>query len=328
MCGSPRPPTGTRSGQALDRLPDDRPISARDPQRAVARSLSVEDAGEKALAPRRRRAPRPGQEVAHLVDGVNGRRSDGARPAADHGARDRWDAQRGEVFAGPAHCLEVRQREPHGPDGPPRPGVRARARMPVRADDPAQVAAAVIRVHERSRRECPGAHERIGARQARSARLPRRCARYVPPAALGQEAVIAAGHDLRPVLQRDAIRGLHRRPVREHLVSARSGDEGPGAACRRSRPRRAVRRSRRVRPSASSTGVSGARQYTQAWLQPRYGFTVHSNGSRAAGRNAVQGRLRADLVEAHVQRLGRVEAADDRGPHPRQPARIVLLDFL
>src|SRR5262249_16360382 len=39
----------------------------------------------------------------------------------------------------------------------------------------------------------------------------------VLPFALGQESVIAAGYELRAVLQRDTVGGLDRRPVRQHL---------------------------------------------------------------------------------------------------------------
>jgi hypothetical protein len=38
----------------------------------------------------------------------------------------------------------------------------------------------------------------------------------------------------------------------------------------------------RVPPSAIRIGVSPARQYEQAWEQPRYGLMVHSNGTRDA----------------------------------------------
>jgi hypothetical protein len=37
-----------------------------------------------------------------------------------------------------------------------------------------------------------------------------------------------------------------------------------------------------VLPSAIRIGVSPARQYEHAWEHPRYGFTVHSNGTREA----------------------------------------------
>jgi hypothetical protein len=39
----------------------------------------------------------------------------------------------------------------------------------------------------------------------------------VLPSAAGQEAVVTAGHYLRAVGQRDAVRGLDRAPVRQHL---------------------------------------------------------------------------------------------------------------
>jgi hypothetical protein len=48
----------------------------------------------------------------------------------------------------------------------------------------------------------------------------------------------------------------------------------------------------RVRPSASSTGVSGSRQYAHAWVQPRNGLIVHRNGIRDASGT----RLRIDLA--------------------------------
>ena len=45
-----------------------------------------------------------------------------------------------------------------------------------------------------------------------------------------------------------------------------------------------------------------------------YGFTVHANGTRDALGHAVERALGPDLVEAGVERLGRVEAADHAVP--------------
>src|SRR5215217_4793046 len=51
--------------------------------------------------------------------------------------------------------------------------------------------------------------------------------------------------------------------------------------------------------------VGRAKQYLHAWLQPRYGLTVHSNGTRDAGGT----RLIADLVRISWKRVSSASGA-------------------
>ena len=134
--------------------------------------------------------------------------------------------------------------------------VCVRSEVPVAADDPAEVAAAVVAAMLRRRGEAARSQQLVVRCQVRTLLRSAHGADHVLPPAVGEEPVVAAGDDLRPVLQRHAVRRLDRRPVREHLRRRRSGGTPREARCRRCGRRRERSASGRVRPSASRIGVS------------------------------------------------------------------------
>ena len=187
------------------------------------------------------------------------------------------------------------------------PGARRRgsARRGSRAGSPSMRAA--------GRRTPPVPEQRVVQREVRPvAPAPLLGAGHVLPAALRQEPVVAAGDELGAVLERDAVRRLDRRPVSRAPRSRRSGGTARRAPSRRSRS--PTRRSAigGVRPSASSTGVS-PHQAVDARMAAAAVRVDRPRERHARGRrDAVERGLGADLVEAGVQRLRRVEAADHR----------------
>ena len=148
----------------------------------------------------------------------------------------------------------------------------------------------------------------------------------VLPAARREKAVIAAGDELRAVLEYHAIRGLDASPVVEH---ARAHVAPVGAAALRAvdlvadlqpvEPLLAAVRheDRRVAPQTVRASMSAA------------AIRVDRPAKRHLRRlgHAVDRRLRVDLVEADVERLRRVEPAHGGGiAVARQPRALVLVD--
>src|SRR5215208_3366257 len=85
------------------------------------------------------------------------------------------------------------------------------------APDHATQVAALIRVRPARRvREVACSHQRVAEREMRTVRAEVTPIRHVLPAALGQEAVIAAREQPGPVFKFDLPNGLDGRPVVEH----------------------------------------------------------------------------------------------------------------
>jgi hypothetical protein len=136
-------------------------------------------------------------------------------------------------------------------------------------------------------------------------------ARHVLPAAVGQEAVHATRDKLGAVGQHHRLRLLDARPLVEHL---RDGVPALGAFLDRAvdrvadldvgdAPALAVgHQDPRVGPQAVDTGVAAA----------PIGVDRPAKRHPRARRHPVEDRAGFDLVEARLQRLGRVEVADHR----------------
>jgi hypothetical protein len=88
-------------------------------------------------------------------------------------------------------------------------------RLAVPRGDARQVAALVVHAALRRGGEVPGADQPVAGHED-PALVPARARRDVPPAAVGEEAVLTAGDELRAVPQRDAEGGFVGGPVREH----------------------------------------------------------------------------------------------------------------
>ena len=196
---------------------------------------------------------------------------------------------------------------------PPARVVLERGEVPVTADDAAQISAFVRRRLDRRHCERPGAHQLAVPRQVGTLQWPAGFGpRHVLPPAPREEPVIAADDDLRPVLQGDAVRLPADHPVVQHL-----GDPiaAVGALAHRSvdaiaRPDMPDRASSPVRhqdlgiaPGAVNTSMTATAVRVDRPLE---------RDVRGA-RHAIERGLAADLVEAGVERLRRVEPADHRG---------------
>ncbi len=313
--------------QTVARLGDDRRVSALDAQRRGARAADVEGARQKAESPRRRWVPRPRQGAPqHVV----------ARPSLGRPHRWRLQCHRGGSTAsrpcparaprrGVARGDRACARGPRGSRCCPPPARRGRAACApvprvrtarggassalVRAGpcDRAQIAAAVVGVLRRAGAEAPGAEHVVADHEVRPGG-----AGDVLEAAPGQEAVVAAGDQLGAVLELDPVAGLDRPPVIEDFglgVSA-LGAFARGSVDAIAGPQVGQRawpavgqQDRRLPFQAVGAGMGAA----AVW--------VDGPGERDArdGWDAVERRFGAHLVEADVQRLGRVEAAHHRG---------------
>jgi hypothetical protein len=133
----------------------------------------------------------------------------------------------------------------------------------------------------------------------------------VPPAVVGEEPVVAAGDELGAVFEHEAVRGLDGRPVVEHtrahvpavLALALGAVDLVAHGHVGERLVRAVgHEDRRL-----------ARQAVDACVRATP-VRVDRPAKRhlRRRRHAVERRLRLHLVEAHVERLGSVEAAHAR----------------
>jgi len=180
-----------------------------DPDDAATRPVGIEDARQKALSPLVARGQRRAQErletlalrLAARVDHVNLRRAPWAAIERQQG---RVHATRVQVAPRALDRLVVSERQPErrhvGPGG----------EVIAAADHPAEVSALVVVGVLRARREPAGAKQRVGGREMGPARAGRIGVGDVLPAALGEEAVVAAGDQLRAVLQQDTMGGLDR----------------------------------------------------------------------------------------------------------------------
>src|ERR1700694_2927883 len=88
--------------------------------------------------------------------------------------------------------------------------------MSIAANNAAEITPAVIVVATHRLRKRAGAHELVGGGQVRAACSAAFGPGYEFPAALGEETVIAARHECRPVFQCYPEGGLDRAPMREH----------------------------------------------------------------------------------------------------------------
>jgi hypothetical protein len=97
--------------------------------------------------------------------------------------------------------------------------------VPVAADHPAEVATSIVWPVVGWCREPSETHQLVVQGEMRPAVPAMLCAADVLPASSCEEPVVTARHQLRPVLQRDPVGGLHRRPmvddVRRHVAPVR-----------------------------------------------------------------------------------------------------------
>ena len=174
--------------------------------------------------------------------------------------------------------------------------------VPVAPDDAADVTAAVVGRVRRRDGEAARAQERAAIREVRTPPV----AGDVLPAALGEKAVVAARDDPRPILERDAEGRLDRRPVGEDLGRDAAAVATPKLGAHDRVPGREVRERSRAAVGQEdrrvARGAVDARVRAAAVRVDR----PAERHPRALGHPVERGP-RADLVEAHVERLGRVE---------------------
>src|SRR5690348_17328043 len=91
-----------------------------------------------------------------------------------------------------------------------------RGYLPISADHPAQISAPVVRAVFRRLSEPTDAQQFASHYQVRPAAPAPLAAGDVLPPATGEEAVVAARDHFGAVLQRDAVGGFDRLPVRRH----------------------------------------------------------------------------------------------------------------
>jgi hypothetical protein len=174
--------------------------------------------------------------------------------------------------------------------------------------------------------EHPRAHELVGERQMRALEPPLLGADDVLPAAVRQEPMIAARHQLRPVLECHAVCRLSHHPVVEDLSEhiPAIGATTLGAID----PVAGPEMTDRQRPTVAHEDFCIAR-YTintsmatsPIWIDRPLERDVRPGG------HAIQGALAPDLMESGVERLRSVESADHRGASQAgQSALLIHLD--
>ena len=238
-------------------------VGVRDPQRLGARALSIEDAGEEPLAPRRRRRPAASAMSSRTRSTAARRWLRIARSAALGPALREHELGRATPSSarkrGRAERLEVRQREAEPmdvADRSARASVGVGPDVPIAADQAAEIAAAVVGGVLWPDGEAAEPEQLVVERQmgapGRPLCVPVTC--FQPRRVRKRWSPLATSSV--PSASVTPVRGLTRRPVSEHLASRRSGGTRPGGGAVDRGRRRAARRSRCVRPSASRTGVS------------------------------------------------------------------------
>src|SRR5215208_5608842 len=110
--------------------------------------------------------------------------------------------------ATPARVDERQAKPVNLPVSPAEPRIRVGADVPVAADHPAQVATSIVRPTVRRCREPARSHQLVVACQVRPPVRAMLGAGDVLPSPVAQEPVVAAGHQLRPVLECDPVGGL------------------------------------------------------------------------------------------------------------------------
>src|SRR6266704_6113 len=197
--------------------------------------------------------------------------------------------------------------------------------MPISANYPAEVAPLIIESFLRRRCEPSWTHKVTVDPQMRPLERPVLLAGDVLPASVRQESVVAAGDEFRPVLERDPVGRLDRRPMgqdlRRHVptvlsVEGRTVDGVPDSHL-----------SQRLRATVGHKDRSVALEAVNTCMQaPSVDVDGPFEAEAAGGGDVVEDRLGLDLVEGDVAELGGVEGADGRGRvEQRQVGRGPLL---
>src|SRR5437764_11108052 len=184
--------------------------------------------------------------------------------------------------------------------------------MTISANQAAEIATAVVARPLWRLREPSCSKERRADDQLLSPIWPLCSAGDVLPSALSEEAVVAAGHQLSPILERYAVGGLDACPMGEDF--RRHVPPVPTVALCADDPLSHRELGKGLRSPVGQENRCLARRTILARMSAT-AIRVDRPAERHPGPlgHSIEGGLRADLVETDVERLGCVEVPDDRG---------------